>query len=344
MLSFSVHPCKADLEPLTLLRNEEDLFCGILSLKERWAAGLAHTGLSFAKSLPSDQIPLDTFWQIAKIQGITEALQDPVHSVSFKRNHDFLRFNEKLICSDLELLKKSVRFIPVPAHVKITGPSYRVFIEEGAILEQVYLNTSNGPVYIGKQTLIMDGACLRGPVAIRERSVIKMGATLYPGTSIGRHCIIGGEVKNSIIYDYSNKAHDGYIGDSIIASWCNLGAGTTCSNLKNTGNEVHVWNMHRNISEPSGHKAGVIMGDFTRTAIQCSINAGTIIGVCTNLVPSSVALPTYIPSFTWFRQHPERYQLDKALEHIRNWMEFKGCSLSLDLTHQLTSVFNKNQV
>ena len=344
MISFSAHPFKDDLKPLTLLRNEEDLFCGIFSIQERWEAGLIHIGLSPSTPLPTDIIPLHTFWKNANNRSITETLYDPSFSVRINRNHDFLRLNAQLIHSDLELIKQSVHFIPVPEHVKITGPTDQVFIEEGAVLEHVYLNTTNGPIYIGKQALIMDGTCLRGPIAIRDHSVVKMGAMLYPGTSIGRYCVIGGEVKNSIVYDYSNKAHEGYLGDSIIGSWCNLGAGTTCSNLKNTGNDVQVWNMHRNAPEPAGQKAGVIMGDFTRTAIQCSISCGTVIGVCANLVPSAVSLPTYIPSFTWFQQQPERYQLEKALEHIRQWMEFKGCSLSLTLTQQLTSVFNKTQV
>jgi UDP-N-acetylglucosamine diphosphorylase/glucosamine-1-phosphate N-acetyltransferase len=171
----------------------------------------------------------------------------------------------------------------------------------------------------------MEGTLIRGPVAICNNAVIKMGTRLYGGTTIGPYCTAGGEIKNSVFFAYSNKAHDGYIGDSVIGEWCNLGAGTSNSNIKNTASPVVVYTP--NGPKTAGTKCGVIMGDYSRTAINTSINTGTVIGVCANVYGQGLT-PKYIPSFSWGSEGVERYRLEKAFEDISNWKSFKGSELS----------------
>ena len=130
-----------------------------------------------------------------------------------------------------------LRFLPPTNY---TGSA--IFLEPGAVVEHSYLNASEGPIYIGRDALVMEGSMIRGPFALGEKSVVKMGAKIYGATSIGPGCVIGGEIKNSVIFGYSNKAHDGYLGDSVIGEWCNLGAGSTNSNMKNSGGSVKLWN------------------------------------------------------------------------------------------------------
>jgi UDP-N-acetylglucosamine diphosphorylase/glucosamine-1-phosphate N-acetyltransferase len=192
-----------------------------------------------------------------------------------------------------------------------------------AIMKNVFVNTDVGSVYVGKNCHIMEGACLRGPVAVLDNAVVKMGAKIYGSTIIGKKCVVGGEIKSSIFFDYSNKAHDGYIGDSVIGSWCNLGAGTSCSNLKNNAGEIHIWNPLLQQKISVGNKFGVIIGDHTRTAINTSLNSGTVTGVCCNIVKAGFP-PKYIPDFTWNVETGESYHKTKMLDDINSWMEMKN--------------------
>lgn len=341
MIPFKEHIGKADLYPFTLLRETYDLFAGAMTNKERWllAADIYEFTL---QDIPANVIPFSSFWEIFQKKGVEAALLDSTHFATIDRNNDFILNNEKIISSDIELLKKTTSFQPIPDHVRITGSTDNVFLEEGAELEHITINTKGGPVYISKGTLIMDGACLRGPLFIGKNSVIKMGATLYGGTSIGEKVIAGGEIKNSIINSFSNKAHDGYLGDSIIGEWCNLGASTTVSNLKNTASDVMVWNMFRKTYESAGKKCGTFMGDFSRTSINSTLNTGTVIGICSNLVPTNKNIPKYIPNFTWLQDEIETYTLDKAFSDIQNWMRFKNKEITNELKDKLSSIFNSH--
>ena len=232
-------------------------------------------------------------------------------------------WNKQVLTQQFEWLMKhrqNNRFLP--ASVRLTGPQDNLLIEEGAVVEHAYINTTEGPVYIAKGTLIMDSASIRGPFTLCEGSVIKMGAKIYGATTIGPGCTIGGEVKNSIFQGYSNKAHDGYIGDSVIGSWCNLGAGTSNSNVKNTANIVSIWNDDAGKPQPIGNKAGVIMGDYTRTAINASINTGSYFGLCCNIATTGFP-PPVLHNFSWLTNHLQQYDFQKALRDIRNWLQFK---------------------
>ena len=213
--------------------------------------------------------------------------------------------------------------------------AYNIFVEEGAILENCILNASQGPIYIAKNSKIMDGAILRGPIFIDEGSIVKMGATIYGGTSIGKKCVVGGEIKNSIINNFSNKAHHGYLGDSIIGKWCNLGAGTSTSNVKNNGSDVMLQLANAELN--AGNKFGLLMGDYSRSAINTSFNTGTVVGTCCNIFTEGLT-PKYIPNFSWGCKG-ERYELPKAFTDIENWKIMKGETLSKEERELLKNLY-----
>jgi UDP-N-acetylglucosamine diphosphorylase/glucosamine-1-phosphate N-acetyltransferase len=202
---------------------------------------------------------------------------------------DIVRFNQKILAEDINGLDRPDAASQLAHENKIIGTG-KIIIEEGVNVSGAFLNTESGPIYLGKNVQIMEGVCIRGPVAILEDAVIKMGATIYGATTIGKKCIVGGEIKNSVFFDYSNKAHHGYIGDSVIGSWCNMGAGTSCSNVKNNAGDIYLWNPLLKKPVHVGGKCGVIMGDHSKTAINTSLNSGTVTGICCNIVPDRTVL------------------------------------------------------
>ena len=210
---------------------------------------------------------------------------------------DIVHLNAWAIEEDFRWLKKKKKGQSISSTNNAINVS-NIFIEKGAQVEYSILNASEGPIYIAKDAVVMEGSMLRGPLAICEGAVIKMGAKIYGATTIGPKTIAGGEIKNTVFFGHSNKAHDGYIGDAVIGEWCNLGAGTSCSNIKNTASDVMVWTPKGLMN--AGIKCGVIMGDYSRTAINTSINTGTMIGVSSNVFGSGLT-PKYIPSFSWGR-------------------------------------------
>lgn len=232
---------------------------------------------------------------------------------------DIFHLNNRAIEHDFELLTQGRKSQKISSTNKLTKAS-AIFIEKGAEVEHCFLNASEGPVYIGKNAVVMEGSMLRGPIAICESATVKMGSKIYGATTIGPNCIVGGEIKNSVFFGNSNKAHDGYIGDSVIGEWCNLGAGTSNSNIKNTASPVLLWTP--NGAANAGLKCGVMMGDYSRTAINTSINTGTVIGVCCNVFGSGLT-PKFIPNFSWGSEGIRRYELQKALTDIDNWKQLK---------------------
>ena len=218
---------------------------------------------------------------------------------------------------------------------------HALYVHEHAQVQGCMINTSTGPVIIANGALVMEGTCIRGPVYIGEGAVVKMGATLYGATTVGPYCVAGGEIKNSLIYPYSNKAHHGYLGDSVVGSWCNLGAGTTNSNIKNTASPVKVWHQNSQSFLPIGTKAGLLMGDFCQTAINTSLNTGSTVGVSVSLHGQGFP-PKHVPSFTWGFQEP--YALQQALANIQNWMSLKGQELSPVMRQMLIHLYHQSQV
>ncbi len=221
----------------------------------------------------------------------------------------------------------------------ISNNPSQVFIEESATIENCSLNATTGPIYIGRNALVMEGCLIRGPFVLGDGAVLKMGSKIYGATTLGPYCVGGGEIKNSIMMGYCNKAHDGYLGDSIIGEWCNLGAGTSNSNLKNNMGEVKVYNYHFKDYIPSGNKCGIVVGDYTRTSINTSFNTGTVVGIGCNVFGDGLT-PKFIPDFTWGTKGLSRYEFEKALTDIKSWMKLKNVELNNAGIKMLKHIFD----
>jgi len=210
---------------------------------------------------------------------------------------DIFSDNGREIEADFKLLTKARKSQKISNTNTVIGK--HIFVEKGAKISCSILNAENGPIYIGKNTEIMEGAIIRGPFAMGENAVLKMGAKIYGPTTLGPHCKVGGEVNNSVFFGYSSKAHDGFLGNSVIGEWCNLGADTNNSNLKNNYAEVKLWNYEMERFKKTGLQfCGLIMGDHSKCGINTMFNTGTVIGVSANIFGSGFPR-NFVPSFSW---------------------------------------------
>jgi UDP-N-acetylglucosamine diphosphorylase/glucosamine-1-phosphate N-acetyltransferase len=214
--------------------------------------------------------------------------------------------------------------------VRVDEPD-NVFVEEGFRGENFTLNASLGRVYLGKDSEIMEGCMIRGPFALCEGSVVKMGAKIYGATTIGPHSKVGGEVNNSVIFGYSNKGHDGFLGNSVLGEWCNIGADSNNSNLKNNYDQVKLWSYVRGGFERTGEQfCGLMMADHSKCGINTMFNTGTVVGVSANIFGPGFP-PTFVPSFSWGGADGfQEYRLSKAMETANLVMERRGMQLSQD--------------
>ena len=228
---------------------------------------------------------------------------------------DIFTINPQAIADDFVILTRNQSSQPISDTNFIIGDSDKIFIEEGSKVEFVYLNTTDGPIYIGKDAEIMEGSKIRGPFALCDHSVVKMGAKIYSGTTIGPHSKVGGEINNSVILGYSNKGHDGFLGNSVIGEWCNLGADTNTSNLKNTYDNVRLWSYDSNTFVNTGLQfCGLIMGDHSKSGINTMFNTGSVAGVSSNIYGSGYQR-NFIPSFMWGGVHGLKpYNFKKSVE------------------------------
>jgi UDP-N-acetylglucosamine diphosphorylase/glucosamine-1-phosphate N-acetyltransferase len=224
----------------------------------------------------------------------------------FSKNGDCLQ-------SDFDLITRRRRSQKPDSSNTLIGKG-KLFIEKGAVVSGATLNTTNGPIYIGKNAEVMEGANIRGPFALCDNATVKMGAKIYGPTTIGPHSKVGGELNNVVIFGYSNKAHDGFLGNSVIGEWCNLGADTNSSNLKNTYDEVKVWNYPNQTFVSTGLQfCGLIMGDHSKCGINTMFNTGTLVGVSANIFGPGFQR-NFIPSFSWGGTAGFRpYDLKKAM-------------------------------
>ena len=262
-----------------------------------------------------------------QISKILMAEKPPIvmEEVSFVLNQlQLLSNHAKLIERDFKWVSSQRKSEPIDPSNNVINKD-QIFIEKGATVLCSNLNASEGFIYIGNESLVMEGSSIRGSFVLGKKGVVKMNTSIYGTTTVGPYCLAGGEIKNSILMGYSNKGHEGYLGDSIIGHWCNLGAGTCNSNVKNTAGEIQMWNEFKGEWENVGQKMGMLVGDYSRFAIQSSINTGSYIGVSANIFGNGL-LPKHIPNFTW--GVIPGYQLEKAIEDIHNWKKMKGFSIS----------------
>jgi UDP-N-acetylglucosamine diphosphorylase/glucosamine-1-phosphate N-acetyltransferase len=344
------HPYSASLFPFAETRSVADIRIGILTIREKWARVLGHSisttsepGISQLSAVhrlvPANIVP-SSKWIKDYVAGkmTLDELTDPSMTTALLHPWHIFQHNALAIRNDFELVTEGRVSAPVPASVGVINEA-DIFIEDGAILNHCTLNASSGPVYIGSNTEIMEGANIRGPFALCEGSVVKMGAKIYGATTIGPNSVVGGELKNVVIFGHSNKAHDGYLGDAVLGEWCNLGAGTSASNVKNNAGSVKVWNNAAGGFSAAGNKCGLMMGDYSRAAINTSFNTGTVVGICANIFSSGL-VPTFVPSFTWGSAGVGSYSFDKALEHIGNWKKFKNQELTNTEIQRLKHIFD----
>lgn len=258
---------------------------------------------------------------------------------SLKNIWDIFSFNEKYIISDFELLTNGRNSAALPDFVTAVHPE-NIFIEEGAKLSPCILNADSGKIYIGKNAELMDGCMLRGSIAIGENATVKMGAKIYGGTTIGPGCKVGGEISNVVFFANSNKGHDGFLGNAVIGEWCNLGADTNCSNLKNNYDEIKIWNEYENKSVKTGLQfCGLMMGDHSKCGINTMFNTGTVVGVSCNIYGGGF-LNKFIPSFSWGdNQEMTSYKIEKAIETANRMMNRRGKTLSEAETEVLNYIF-----
>ena len=256
---------------------------------------------------------------------------------------DIFAKNDAALRADFDLLTEDRTSQPIPKTVNVIAPEH-IFIEEGAQLEFVTLNASTGPIYIGKDTEIMEGSVIRGPFALCDHAVVKLATKIYGATTVGPHCRVGGELNNVVLFAYSNKGHDGFLGNAVLGEWCNLGADSNNSNLKNNYEEVKLWSYEKEGFAKTGLQfCGLIMGDHSKCAINTMFNTGTVVGVSANIFGSGFPR-NFVPSFTWGgAQGFTTYITKKAFETARIAMSRRAIEFDEVEARILESVFEQTQ-
>lgn len=309
------------LAPGTALLQDEILIaCNTTAAPDSWAALGAH-------SRELNALPYHGF--IHRLQKVW----------------DIFTTNGQAITDDFALLTHNGQSQELPDYVTAVNRE-NIFVEPGARIYPCIINASTGPVYIGKDAEIMDGGIIRGPFALCAHATLKMGAKIYGATTIGPDCKVGGEVSNVVFFANSNKGHDGFLGNAVIGEWCNLGADTNCSNLKNNYDEVKIWNEYLNKSVKTGLQfCGLLMGDHSKCGINTMFNTGTVAGVSCNIYGSGFP-DKFVPSFSWGgSEGMTTYKIEKAIDTANRMMARRNKSLSdaeIEILHHIFEV-SKNQ-
>ena len=311
----------------------EDLVEMIQSLEPKQAIFDGETVVAFRSAETQENIDFTAF----------ESISCPESVLVIKNTWSIFQLNGAAIEADFQLITKNRSSQPIPEKTVAFNPA-QIFIEEGATLPHCVLNATNGPIYIGKNAEIMEGSLVRGPFALCENSVLKMGAKIYGPTTIGPHSKVGGEVNNSVLFGYSNKAHDGFLGNSVIGEWCNLGADTNTSNLKNNYTEVRLWNYDtENFAKTGLQFCGLMMGDHSKCGINTMFNTGTVVGVSANVFGSGFPR-NFIPSFSWGGHSGfSTYLTSKAFEVAKVVMKRRGVEFSEHDDTILSEVFDQSK-
>ena len=262
-----------------------------------------------------------------KVDELRGFILDETPFVKIDRPWNIFQYNAQEIISDFKLLTKGKTSQEL--HTSNRSSGNQIFIEPGAEIRHSILNSESGPIYIGKNATVLEGCMIRGPFALGDNAVLKMGAKIYGGTTIGTYCKAGGEINNSILFEYSNKAHDGYLGNSVIGAWCNLGADTNTSNLKNNYGNVKVYNYPANAFLDSEQQfCGSFIGDYSKFGINSMLNTGSTIGVAANIYGAQMSRK-FTPSFSWIGPGiSEDHKVDKAIETAERVMKRKSIAMT----------------
>ncbi len=353
-----------NLLPLTFTKPVADLRIGILTIREKWEKWLGSSTTTITEDYLSDKFPMvemeenvminasvlpseelvDLITELSASQAVfkdgeliafyskenEEVDFDTYKIIEFKgeiiqlkHNWDLFSYNGEALEADFEMLTKDRKSAHIPDTVQCINKD-RIFLEDDVEINFAILNASKGPIYIGAHAEVQEGSMIRGPFAMGEHSVVKMGTKVFGPTTLGPKSKIGGEVNNAILSGYCSKGHDGYLGNAVIGEWCNLGAGTSNSNLKNNYAEVKTWEYTEERFVKTGLQfCGLIMGDHSKCGINTMFNTGTIIGVSANIFGSNFPR-NFIPSFSWGGSSKMiTYSLDKAHETTDKVMDRK---------------------
>lgn len=307
MINASIIPSKTLVNCIKKLTNNQAIFQG-------------DELIAFFTTDTQEQVDFDTYQKIEFKEDL----------IQIKNTWDIFSMNEQVIQSDFQLITEGKKSQPIPDGVQAIQKEH-IFIEEGATVLLSSLNASKGPIYIGKGAEIMEGCSVRGPLAMCDHSVLKMGTKIYGATTLGPYCKVGGEVSNSVLFGFSNKGHEGFLGNSVIGEWCNLGADTNTSNLKNNYAQVKLWNYQvKKFTDTGLQFCGLMMGDHSKCGINTMFNTGSVVGVSANVFGAGF-LRNFIPSFSWGGSSGfKTYQLKKVFEVAKVVMKRR----SLDFSEQ----------
>lgn len=365
--------------PLTLTRPIGNLRMGRFTNDERWRRWLPESRVSFhtedfLKALFPIQKSEDNYWvnacviptkklidELVKLSS-NEALyykntllvyrgeeleRSPSKKISFEdelvlieNRWDLFKRNNEVLEQDFkELMDEDLSSASLPDDCTLIGSHDKLFIHPYAEVCCSTFNTTAGPIYIDENAEVMEGCLIRGGLYLGKKSALKMGTKIYGASSFGPHSKIGGEVNNCIFQGYSNKGHDGFLGNSLIGEWCNIGADTNTSNLKNNYGKVKTYCYHeKQMIQTNEQFMGVTMGDHAKTGINTMLNTAAVVGVFATIFGSGLP-PKYVPEFSWGGFTDEKYEFDKALLVARNMMERRGVELTNDMTALLKKLY-----
>lgn len=295
--------------------------------------GLKANGTLLAYQAEKDKLDINTYLTRSVEYSDVLLIIDSVTDI-FTKNGEALQL-------DFDMLTKGRKSEEISSSNTVIGNKKLIFLEKGAKAEASVFNTTAGPIYIGKNAEVMEGCLIRGPFALCEESVLKMSCKVYGPSTIGPHSKVGGEINNSVIFGYSNKAHDGFLGNSVVGEWCNLGADTNNSNLKNNYGNVKLFDYSTKKNKDSGLQfCGLIMADHSKCGINTMFNTGTVVGVGANIFGGGFP-PTHIPSFSWGGSGGfETYHLDKMFETTERVLERRKMKLTKEEKEILKKIFN----
>lgn len=378
---------KLNLQPFSFTRPVAQIRIGILTIQEKWKHYLPDATISyFTRDYLQTKFPLittdDNIWinaallpnaeLLVKLQflekgqslssnnilmmkrsmNIDDQCNDEQISTEksyLSATHQIFSLNDQELRKDFELLTRNRKSLKLNNSNTLIGDEQHLFIEEGAIVNAAILNVSTGPIYIAKDAEVMEGSMIRGPFYLGEHSQTKMGTKIYGATTIGPYSKVGGELNNVVIFGYSNKAHDGFIGNAVIGEWCNIGADSNNSNLKNNYAEVKLWSYATNNFKKTGLQfCGLMMGDHAKCGINTMFNTGTVVGVGSNVFGSGFPR-NFIPDFSWGgAQGMEEFAMNKMFEvankvYERRGLEFDQVEKDILLNvFELTKEYRKN--
>jgi UDP-N-acetylglucosamine diphosphorylase/glucosamine-1-phosphate N-acetyltransferase len=305
----------------------------VMALEENQAIFSGDDVIAFYSSENQEEVDFDTY----------DIIEYTEEGLKIEHVWDIFKKNDAALREDFELLTEGRTSQPIPSSVNTISPE-NIFIEEGAKLEFVTLNASTGPIYIGKDSEIMENSVIRGPFALCEGAQVKLATKVYGATTVGPFSRIGGEVSNSVLFGYSNKGHDGFLGNAVLGEWCNLGADTNNSNLKNNYEEVKLWSYEKSSFVKTGLQfCGLMMGDHSKSGINTMFNTGTVVGVCANIFGSGFPR-NFVPSFSWGgASGMMTYDVKKAFETARIVMSRRDIEFTPQDEAILTEVYQQTE-